>query len=733
MTDREPTIPADRTRPSSIRPQIKLLVGELCLNPHLDSAPRGDCSPMSVTLAPRPPSRPSTTDDSPADPLRAFLAQLAASSPTLSSFPNTLLPATNYRNPVEAYAAARAAGCPDLFVIHAPDAAARERVIVDLILAAGTERLLVLSPDALTADRIVERALKMDVSVARALADDENPTRPSPIVAKATSAALLAARLERLKRNAAGAVSEAADRKAAIDNALAALAQLVELTQRQLTIDAQIADANARRERIEGQVQREALGAEATAFTAILEQRKSESQTTVDLIQQKQLAAQAAHKEKESLVASLQKQAGEASSEAAKKSGFLSRLLHRPKPCVSTADLEKQLHEAERELSEAAAAISAFQLDLDAISATLLAEREQLIETEIALRQTELAAQLARFAEESTRLQSEVDRVKKALGPTPPSESELLATRATLESELTAARLRASEVDRTAAEQAKRVLAEVKVVVGTPGSLAADPVFDRDPHTAGSSRSFELLVLDRAEDLTEPDFTHLAKLARRWVLIGNAATTDDPRAKAPSARNGSSHGRNGRPVEIPFAARLVQLLDRERWALEPDRLVCRLEHLTPDSRRRLSREPLLDRPEIELRITTHQGSEPVLAEIAFPSTQSLASAKSFLYHQLGAILLRPCGEATWQSTETAIAATWAAVDRMSTPTDCTWIDLEPGVREKVVGHGLAAFTAAVTFDLAAGWDEEKSRIWINEHVSMESSSRFATIPRSARG
>ena len=44
--------------------------------------------------------------------------------------------------------------------------------------------------------------------------------------------------------------------------------------------------------------------------------------------------------------------------------------------------------------------------------------------------------------------------------------------------------------------------------------------------------------------------------------------------------------------------------------------------------------------------------------------------------------------------------------------DATWIDLEPGVREKVVGTGLFAYTAAVRFDPAEGWDAEKAAAWL---------------------
>ena len=92
-----------------------------------------------------------------------------------------------------------AAACPDLFLIHALDSVVGERVIGELArLTSG--HVLILSPDPATADRLTERLARF--GALRALADDENPIRPSPVVAKVTSAALGTGRLEQLKREA---------------------------------------------------------------------------------------------------------------------------------------------------------------------------------------------------------------------------------------------------------------------------------------------------------------------------------------------------------------------------------------------------------------------------------------------------------------------------------------------------------------------------------------------------
>jgi hypothetical protein len=142
----------------------------------------------------------------------------------------------------------------------------------------------------------------------------------------------------------------------------------------------------------------------------------------------------------------------------------------------------------------------------------------------------------------------------------------------------------------------------------------------------------------------------------------------------------------------------------------------------------MTREPLLDRPEIELRFTLDPAGEPVLAEVAFPIATTVPLAKTFLFHQLAEVLLHPCGEVQWNHTPTALTACWQAAECGAAPADGIWIDLEPGVREKIIGSGLIAFTAAVAFDPSAGWDAEKAAAWLADHLPAESAGRFAIVP-----
>jgi hypothetical protein len=234
---------------------------------------------------------------------------------------------------------------------------------------------------------------------------------------------------------------------------------------------------------------------------------------------------------------------------------------------------------------------------------------------------------------------------------------------------------------------------------------------------------FDLLVLDHAEEMTEPDFAGLSPLAGRWALAGDASLPDLPRPLA----NGNGRARSGRPPEPTLVARLARLLDREPWAAEGDRMVFRLVHLAVGQRRDLSCEPVLDHPHVELRMATDAG-DPVLAEIAFPAVMPVAEAKSFLVAQLGEVLLRPCGECRWHRTPDRLTACWPAVE----DGPAAWVDLGDGVREKVTGTGPAAFTAAVAFDTAAGWDEAAAEAWLAARVPAPSVGRVAALPRPGR-
>lgn len=674
------------------------------------------------TLAPPAPGRP-TTDHPPSptppppDRGRAWLTRLLAGDLAVPGVVPVCVPHAG-RGPAEHDAVARALGCPDLFVI-AGDGPARERVVAELARAAGrTGRVLVLSPDPAAADRLAAAIADHGPAVVRALAADENPIRPTPAVTRSTSAD----RTERVRRDAAAGVAAAEARFAR----LAAVAQHLEQSHQ---VTAQLADVEARqvelRSRlaaVETEVRAEADGtATPSAFTAAIDRLRTEQETATAPVSEKLAAAHAARAETAGALAAVQREIAEHAGEAGRKPGLLARLFGgKGKAQVAEpGELEHRRDELERGLKEHTDRAAELQAELDAATTWFTAECVRLIADETAARRTEVESRLAPLDAEADRLRKAIDETRAAVAAAglDAAAAGLAAHRAAAEEQLAAARAQHDDVTRGGpAAAAARLLAEIPVVVGTPGSLDADPVFDTRPADAPP---FALVVLDRAEELTESDFVHLARLGDRWVLAGELP--DEPRPVA----NGRGP-RHGRPPES-FLARLVRRLDREPLAAEADRLVCRLVHPTPEQRRAMTREPLADRPEVELRFVPGEAGEPVLAEIAFPAGTTAADAKAFVARELGEVLLRPCGEPERRDEPDRLAVCWPCPAAAG---PSAWIDLEPGVREQVAGSGPHAFTAAVAFDPSAGWDAGRAGAWLAERLPTASPGRVAVLPKS---
>lgn len=688
MTDRE--LHAPHTAPPAPRP------------PALpDHTHEGNGSLMSATIATRTPVRTHPALADLADRGRAWLARLFAGDFAFPTVPLAALPAAE-RHPAEHDALARAAGCRDLFVIHA-DPIAGARVIAELVRAVS-DRVLILTPDPAAADHIAERLLKGGAAVVRALADDENPTRPSPAVSKVTSAGLGIVPTEQEHRAALAAVAAAEGRIGAFAVVSKAVARLNEVNDLLAKLGTDAADLAARRDRIEADLAVETKGTNPTAYTDALE--KVQLAFTVefnDLCARKGAADEAVRAKDAEAVALRAQHAA-----VAGKSGFFTRLFGKPKTGTDPDELKRHLDTVEAELVALKTVAATADATAAARQVAFEADRAKVEADELASRRAVASNALSAVEAESERARAEAAALSKVIATAVPHDDYASAAR-----ELTAARERAAEAARVGPEVLARATANLRAVVGTPGCLATDPIFAAFP----DDPPFGLLVLDRAEELPETEFPRLARLAERWVLIGDTAPRDE--------RPLNGRPRPGRAVEVPFVCRVAKYLDRETWAPEGDRLVCRLLHLSPEQRRHVTREPLADRPEIELRFID-SGGEPLLAEIVFPGTTAIPDAKSFLFHSLNAVLLRPCGEAVWAHTPDAITATFP----LSDGPHATWIDLEPGVREKVSGAGLFAYTAAVSFDPTAGWDADRAAEWLAARLPLPPISRFAAVPRT---
>jgi hypothetical protein len=638
---------------------------------------------MPLTLSARPPGR-ITADPAPSRPWPARLLAGELDPPAFDPAP--LPPAA--RPAAEADAAARALGCPDLFVLDAPDRTVRERVLADIARAAAVrgDRVLVLSPDPAAADRLVELvAADPAVKAVRALADDENPHRPNPAAARLTTAAAGRGRVDGHRR-AAEADLRTADAELAAADALAAVAaDLKALADRFAAIEPERAALAARRAA-------PAAAEPGSAFAADLARIAAEADAARRPLADQQNAAAGRRKDVEAALAAVRQHKADAA-DPGKKAGFLSRLLNKPKPPADPAEFDRQIADAEREVRESADREAALQADLDAVDRRAAAEVEKRTAAEAETRRAgvddavatlgaERDAVAGRFARRGKDLARGGVAVPAQLTPDASARAvaEVETRRAAAAARRAVAREKLDDLTRAGADLARRSLAEVRVVVGTPGSLAADPVFA----APAADPPFGLLVLDHAEDVGEPDFARLAPLAARWVLAGDATAADPP-------------GRNGARRPGSLLARLARRLDHDAWAREGDRLVVRL---TPAAAGPLTREPLLDHPDVELRFAP----DGELAAIAFPHTAPAAAAHRFLAEQVGEARPRPCGPVRWHDDGTDLAACWPLAE--TAPGE--WVDVAAGVRAKVVG----VFTAAVAFDPAAGWDRAAAEAWL---------------------
>lgn len=239
--------------------------------------------------------------------------------------------------------------------------------------------------------------------------------------------------------------------------------------------------------------------------------------------------------------------------------------------------------------------------------------------------------------------------------------------------------------------------------------------------------AFDWLIFDGVDQVEESQLLAAVRLAPRQVLLGRSRLAQD-------SVNGTSCGRlgvlprlrKGDAVAIDVFTRLVERLDQEPWRMDGDRLIRRILPLSDLDSQSLVRESVLDRPEIELWFASDEDGEPQLAEVAFPAGMPATEAKAFLFATLGEVLLRPVGESHTHDYEDAIVVCWPAVDHTSFAT--SWLDLEPGVRERVTGEGAHAYTSAIAFDRAHGWTAERAAAWLADHLSAGSPSRVAVLP-----
>jgi hypothetical protein len=263
-----------------------------------------------------------------------------------------------------------------------------------------------------------------------------------------------------------------------------------------------------------------------------------------------------------------------------------------------------------------------------------------------------------------------------------------------------------------------RLLEAVNLVAATPAALAADRHF-------GDARRgmFDLLLVIEAPALADGDLLAAARRARRWVLLGEpqSAETRDTRHETRDTSKNKRHHHQGPVSRVSSSVsgfnRLWQLLHCDPWGREGGRVVCRLRPVPPDRRGRLDREPVADRPDVELRIHTPPAGPPELAEVAFPAGTAISRAVEYVFEQLGELPASLSAECRVLSAELHSLTTMS-------------VGLADGVRAVIADAPGGWEVFAVEFNPTAGWDRERAAAWVRRHLVQHGPGR--TIRLSSR-
>ena len=304
------------------------------------------------------------------------------------------------------------------------------------------------------------------------------------------------------------------------------------------------------------------------------------------------------------------------------------------------------------------------QADLDALherAAELTRLREEteslfaskkagLIAAEIARRQAELDDRLGALHREQSVLQQKWHQLQQSLAPESPRPAAMsapavqaarVAWRQRLEQlaeQRAFTRQWSAYLERTPTALAARLPGYVNLVAATLTALARDEHFGDGAAATAYRDHFDLLIIEEADQVSESEFLHASRRARRCVLVGETLWPEEsmsvPRRSSPSVRpsKGSYSGSRSHAAVLArpgIFQRLWQHVhcDPRRlpyaWTYEKDRLCCRLHPVSAEQQQWLAIERVADFPDIELRILSAPRCQPVLAEIVFPPSFSI--------------------------------------------------------------------------------------------------------------
>lgn len=202
----------------------------------------------------------------------------------------------------------------------------------------------------------------------------------------------------------------------------------------------------------------------------------------------------------------------------------------------------------------------------------------------------------------------------------------------------------------------------------------------------------DLVIIEDAESLTDPDIARLAKLGRRSLLVSQSLEE----TSSPQAFDRLWNAMGGR-VKMPACS----------WRREDERLICQLVPISADDP--LERETVADAPDIELAICESASQAPTLAQVAFGPNRSFADAFQFLMREVQEFPLVPAGRSSWWTQDAETCQLRFDVQPTGSSDSA---DIEAGVRLTTVSEEDVIRVAGITFAKSAGWNLASAQAWL---------------------
>jgi hypothetical protein len=658
-------------------------------------------------------------------------------------------------------AVARALSTSDVCLIQGLPGSGKTRVVTEIVTqAAGRgERILFVAPTAAALDRVLEEvAGRPSVDALRCLGRGELPDHLPPCARALTVPERARLLREETLPQARQARDQSERRCERAAREQPAWPQLLDFADNRRRLEEQCAALKAQGEGVPDVVRREAaraLGDEGPAEAGALArslaacgrahaEKRRDLQTARAKAEQQQAVRQ---REVAELTAKLD--AVRPLAEARRQGRWWSPSWWRASlggdVCARAEALQAEHVQAAAGLEELGRELATVDEQLRQAEAAFEDECRRLCAAEADRRRAEVADQEAAVRHELALLEAKWQQVCGRLGPDSPRPAAMTPEAVTAARAHWEAKRDRDEEARAFARQWLGYLEEsaedLPAQLARNANLVAAPLTDlpRDDG-AGEAGTFDLLVVEEAEQVTDAELLQAARRARRWVLVGEPSPAAEGR---PGGRGGSRPRPRPRAAAALHASCFQRLWDHLHcdpsrlpyaWVKEHDRLCCRLHPVPAEQRHRLESEWVADFPEIELRILTLPRATPVLAEVVFPPAMSIESAKEYIYRELQELPVQAAGRtACWLEQPEAVVLDLGD----AAAADARAVALEAGARE-IVTPGPSSpedpsqarqpwRTCRLEFERAHGWQRERAEEWVYRHLRLRDLGRTVRL------